>query len=435
MKRLALILMILLVWAMPVSVWAAATTIAAGKLTGTSGISTTGNTSHNLVRLSSGRLIAAFLDETNNVLRMYYSDNNGSTWTQFSGTAPAAYGVVALATDGTNWYCAWKHGPAGATYDIYCAYGSGSGTPSYSAGGDVGVGCSGAYPALDIAVDANTAPFCVHICHSNGPGNIAYVNNVGQTTWGNWNSDVQVVSVPGDAESLHLAVDTTSAHTNRYNLPQVVGMDTSGKVYAYIGTANNAMSFDGCNLGLTNPATGCGFAIDSSGNSNITWRNTSNNAYGLQMTVSQAISNWNTASNWSSFGGILTDGYVTQQTALLASGTNLYMHSPDSAYTSRTLRYVQSTNDGSTWGSAQTIETSIAVVNVSPRWQYANNPSYSSSGYEYLIDNGTNVYYDTFAAAAPAPKGGGWRYILLRHLGLDRLCWLGAGKVWALEGG
>jgi len=343
------------------------------------------NSSRQIIVLSSGIKILALIDNIANVLRLYHSDAAPwTTWTEFTGTPPAGYYSVALCTDATNWYVSWYK----SATELWYASAATTAYPTDVKIADwVQSGSIVGSPRISMCLDASKVPHMVYDDFQGGAYTLTYKNKVG----GSWNAGVVVKG--GDHVNGDITIDTTVSHSNRYNLPQIAYNDNTNQVAAAIGTSNNPTAtahFTKVVLGAADPCMPS-IAIDINGVTNILATDGDRKP---TCTFLAENGGWGTAGNWTTETVVdATTGYRGGSIAI--NGTTRY------AFTSNTSTgkiYYSTSTAYAAWAVAIEIEAG-AMYFVRARWQYTDNPSYSTYGMDYICGNDP-LYWNKLTIAA-----------------------------------
>jgi hypothetical protein len=322
------------------------------------------------MRASNGYLWAVLLNTTDMVLEVWKSIDNGASYAKV-GTVSNLYGVAYDAhLDGSSpqkIHIIWTQ----SNYWLYNTFNTSTnawGTAEYLAYG------AGAYGS--ICCDSNNVPHTVF-----GSGYDYYRNRVG----GVWNTAVQLNSY--GYCPVAITIDTTSGGNHRTNLPQVAYFYYSGMV-AYLGNANNATSFTSVALGSCNFAGSGSLTVDANGRTNFTYSN-SNHIYNRYIDGSAA---WGTSGNWATESDIFGDSYGNSLPSMVINnndgGTDRRIFSVNT--NTSDVRKAKSPGYGS-W-SLEDLQTGNFQAALA-RWQYSNNPSYTTYGYDYLFTDGVSVWF------------------------------------------
>ncbi len=311
---------------------------------------------------ASAKNCACFIDSTGTIQVVYYYDathlyyNTFATSSDTWGTGASAYTV----TTGSNYYCA-------------------------------------------IAGDASDKP---HIAFNNYVSSIS-VLQYGNKTGASWSTAVTVLASKA-ATVPDIAIDTTSGHTARYNYPQIVFINTTNNTLeAALGNANNATAFTVINPSGLYAGYSVSIVIDSNGGTTVfTYDPIIGDVEASNISVSSACG---TAGSWANEANITGDQTnAVNSLSAAASGTSRYCFVYDVVIE---ISYVGSTSYGS-WGAETQLEIPASIDVVSVGWAYANTPSYSTYGIDYLFTAGAginNLYYGNLPlGAAPASASMGF---------------------------
>lgn len=341
------------------------------------------SSAHKIIRMADGTIVVCFLNTSTNKLQLYKS-TNGSIWTEFSGSAPDGYYDCALATDGTNWFVLWYSSTTELSWNTGTTY-------AYPAA-QVVLTPSPSYPNLDIALDSSGYS---HIVYGRGNGFEDYSNNIGagNPLTGTFKAGVALTAIGNDC-STSIAIDTTNSAGHRFDLPQIAFCDSANERLD-VGTANNAAAFTEVTNGHSVFTTGMGISlcIDSAGqtNNSYIWFTSDREFSVLRI---PGATDWSPIGNWTDQQVAVTANSTPRYSLLAIDGTDRYLFILDAGVPS--LVYYKSAAYGA-WSGPTTLDTTAGMVHLSVRWQYANNPAYSTYGIDYIFDDGTKVYYNRLA--------------------------------------
>jgi hypothetical protein len=325
-----------------------------------------------VVRTSGGTLYAVL--DKGTVLEVW-SSSNGSSWTkQDTGTTvTVASGTeISAAIDGSNViHMVYRTAAAVIKYRTFA-----TGTNLFGTEETVGASNS---TVGSLAVDSNNIP---HVAYFNAAGSaINYKNRIG----GAWGSIITVAPLTGSS------VVVSDITIDEDNLPEVAWTEaTANTVNVAVGNLNNATSFTANTVDATTVVTsGTGsasIAIDSSGNTWVTYVDADNSVDTFKRTDGSETSSW--ATGWTEFDS----GVSGKEPSMAIDGTTVYVFYQD---TGNDVAYNKYTGS---WAGSTVLQTGT-FQDIKAKWSFiANNQS--STQIDYVYSDAVDVYWASLSLGA-----------------------------------
>jgi hypothetical protein len=312
-----------------------------------------------LVRTSNGVLYSVSGQTTDDDVEVYKSLDDGETWTAQDTANEPTYstgteGKIACAIDSTDLiHIIWWENGTGLRYCTFNTSTDTYGTPetAYSE-----TASQSSTTSVSITIDSNDIPHTAFI-HTFSLKHLRYTNRIG----GSWKTPIQEANA-----SNMTGVDIT---INDDDIPQMSYIYNNSNLHVELGNQNDATSFS-LYSGITAISTSVynmtSIVVDKKGNTYVSYLDTGDDVHVVKHIKAKAWGTWETTVEVGT--GTFTEGGTS---LTINQAGDLYVFSIPTVTFDTT--YWKSSNEGITWGSAQTDNHPSGTEQyIKSRWSFLN---------------------------------------------------------------